>query len=849
MGLKRLVGTALGAAMGALVACSPASEPQLRQLDEGWQFRETGTAQWYAASVPGAVHLDLLAAGVIGDPYYRDNEFRQQWIEGKDWEYRTTFDLSERDFRHTHHELVFEGLDTYATVELNGVVILESQNMFRHFEVDAAVLLRPGENRLQVSFRSPIDMALPEVRRLGYELPQGNDRATTPTRAFTRKAAYHYGWDWGPRFVTSGIWRPIRLQSWSGVRISDMRVLQRELNDQRAVLSVVVEVLTDSVQTGSVVVRGGNRWFAPVEVAVALEPGLNVVPLEVVIDAPQRWWPNGLGEQPLYDIVVGVQAQGAADRASRRIGLRELAVVTEPDSIGESFYVQVNGVPVFTKGANYIPMDHFPSRVPDTRYRKLFNDVVAANMNMLRVWGGGIYERDLFYDLADEYGVLIWQDFMFANAMYPGDSAFVASVRAEVADNIRRLRHHPSIALWCGNNEIDEGWRNWGWRDSYSAGQATRIGEAYERVFHDVIPAIVAAMDADRFYWPSSPSNGWGQAESLTEGDSHYWGIWHGGEPFEMFRERLPRFMSEFGFQGYPALETVRAFTVPRDRSPTSRVMQAHQKAGRALERIDPYLSDWYRPPRDFAAFLYVSQLLQAEGIGLALESHRRAMPRTMGTLYWQLNDTWPGASWSSLDFFGTWKALHYYAARAFADVLVSPVVQGDTLEIHIVSDLLTPIAGRLDLLVMDFQGEERWSLSLPVGIEANRSSRVLSTPLSWVLANADPERVALRATFSREEDVASGAVLYFVKPKNLDLPTPEFTLRTVRDNRGYRVVLEATSLLKNVYLMTDGMRAHFSDNFFDVLPGEVREVQVQLDERVPDLSELLRVRTLWGSY
>jgi beta-mannosidase len=840
---------ALGVAMTALLACSPTSVPEITRLDDDWQFREVGLSEWHGATVPGSVHLDLFAAGVIGDPYYRDNEFRQQWIERKSWEYRTTFNVSERHLQHTHHDLIFEGLDTYARVELNGAEILESDNMFRRFETDVSSLLRHGANSLNVSFRSPIEAALAKVRGLGYELPQGNDRSTTPTRAFTRKAAYHYGWDWGPRLVTSGVWRPVRLRSWSGVRISDMRVTQQELSDKRAVLAVVLELLTDSAQTGSVTVRGGNRWFAPVEADMALEPGLNVIPLEVIIDAPQRWWPSGLGGQPLYQIDATVQTQDATDRASRRVGLRELAIITKPDSIGESFYVQVNGVPVFMKGANYIPLDHFPSRVTDTRYRRLFDNVTAANMNMLRVWGGGIYEHDMFYDLADEYGVLIWQDLMFANAMYPGDSAFVASVRAEVADNIKRLRHHPSIALWCGNNEVDEGWRNWGWQDRYSAAQATSIRGAYERVFHDVLPAIVTAVDPGRRYWPSSPSHGWGRAESMTEGDSHYWGIWHGGEPFETFRERLPRFMSEFGFQGYPGLETVRGFTAPRDRSLTSRVMQAHQKAGRALERIDPYLSDWYRPPRDFGSFLYVSQLLQAEGIALALESHRRAMPRTMGSLYWQLNDSWPVASWSSIDYFGTWKALHYYAARAFADVIVSPIMQGDTLEVHIVSDRLTSLAGNLSLTVMDFQGRERWSLSLPVGIEANGSDRVLATPASWVLANADPTQAVLRATLSREREVLAQTLMYFVKPKDLALPQPEFDLRVLRDDRGHRVVITARSFLKNLYLTADGMGAHFSDNFFDLLPGEVKEVRVQLDRAGADPSQFVKARTLRDSY
>ena len=843
---RRLV---VGAAALVCAACSSYERPLATELRDTWEFRRVGTNEWLPASVPGVVHLDLLSNGLIRDPFYRDNEYRQQWIEHEDWEYRATFTVTERQLEARNHELAFNGLDTYATVSLNGIVVLESDNMFREYEVDVGDAVQLGENSLEILFRSPIDVAMPLVDALGYELPQGNDRAARPTRVFTRKAAYHFGWDWGARFVTSGVWRPVSYRTWSGVRITDLHVVQRSLAAQRADLVAVLEIVADSADSARVTIQGRERWFPGVEETVSLDSGHNRVALEFTIEAPEWWWPIGLGEQPLYDITATVQVNAARDEVTRRIGLRNLEIVTDPDSVGRSFFVRVNGNPVFMKGANYIPVDHFTNRVGEARYRALFESTVAANINMLRIWGGGIYEDDMFYDLADEYGVLIWQDFMFANGMYPGDSAFLAGVRQEAVDNIRRLRHHPSLALWCGNNEIDEAWHNWGWPRQYSAAQADSVWENYERIFHDILPEAVAAHDPGRFYWPSSPSIGWGHAESMTEGDSHYWGIWHGGEPFEVFEEKLPRFMSEFGFQGYPGIETVHEFALPRDHELASRVMQAHQKGTGALERIGAYMADWYRPPRDFESFLYVSQLLQAEGMKIGLVSHRRAMPHTMGTLYWQLNDTWPAASWSGIDYFGRWKALHYFTAKAFADIIVVPLIREDTVEFHVVSDRLAPVAGRLEAAVYDFRGNERWSIALPVGIEANSSTRVLATPASWVLAGSDPQQAVLTVRFAVEEETVAEELLYFAKPKELALSRPEIHVTIDRRGGGYHVTLESDVLAKNVYLSLGEVGGHFSENYFDLLPGRARTVALRVDDRNIDIRASLQIRTLADTY
>lgn len=834
----------------AVAGCRSGPEPAAveRVIADGWEFRRAGDTLWLPATVPGTVHTDLFANGVIPDPFHGDNERRLQWIEREDWEYRTTFTMRPEDLAHRRHELVFDGLDTYARVFLNGAEILEADNMFRRWPVDVSDLLRRGANALEVRFRSPLAVELPRVAAHPYRLPIDNDFGDPPTRVFTRKAAYQYGWDWGARFVTSGVWRPVRLRSWQGAAIADVWVRQRELTDERALLDVEVTLAADTAVRAAVRVRSTEPGSGTDTEVVELRPGTHLVTVPFEIRDPERWWPRGMGAQRLYEVIVEVEAGGRIDRARRRIGLRTLEVVTEPDSIGESFYVRVNGVPVFAKGANYIPIDHFTPRAGPAEYRALFEDAAAAHMNMLRVWGGGIYEEDRFYDLADEHGILIWQDFMFAIGMFPGDSVFLDNVRREAEDNVRRLRNHPSLALWCGNNEIDEAWHNWGWprQYGYTPAQEAEVWGIYERIFHDILPGVVTALDPGRFYWPSSPSIGWGHPESMTQGDSHYWGIWHGGEPFEVFRERLPRFMSEFGFQAYPDMATIGAFAPPSEQRLDSPVMQGHQKGSRGNERIVTYMRDWYPEPKDFASFVYLSQLLQAEGMKLAFEAQRAARHRTMGTLYWQLNDTWPVVSWSSRDWFGRWKAMHYMVRDAFGDVLVSPVVDGDTLRVTVVSDRLEPTAGTLRLALLDFDGVERWSESIDVTVAPNASRRVFARAVADALGDADPRAVVLEVALDLAAGDDARNLLYFARPKDLLLADdPGLAVRAGWDRGSAVVVVTARRLARNVMLGVDGADGRFSDNYFDVLPGRPRVVRFVAAERVADLAARIRARSL----
>jgi beta-mannosidase len=456
-------------------AAAPGARYRL-PLDKGWTFREAGKGEWRRAAVPGSVHTDLLAAGLIEDPFYRDNEPKLQWIGKTDWEYRTGFDAPARLLARRNVELVFEGLDTYAEVFVNDRRVLSADNMFRTWRVDVKAALKPGRNTLRVLFRSAVNEILPRMKSLGYELPTPNDQGEK-TSPHTRKAPYHYGWDWGPRFVTSGVWRPAWLEGWDTARVAGLRVVQNQLGRDSAQMTAEVEVVSSAAADAQVAVENLTDKTAGVRQTLKLAPGTNKVAVHFTIDRPRLWWPSGMGAQPLYDIRVSLRVAGRggpgtflpADTAAARTGLRTVELRQQPDKAGKSFTFVVNGVPVFARGANWIPADAFPARVTRERYRHLLESARDANMNMLRVWGGGYYEADDFYELCDELGLLVWQDFMFACSMYPGDEKFLESVRAEAADNVRRLRNHPSVALWCGNNEVETAWHHWGWKQRLPA--------------------------------------------------------------------------------------------------------------------------------------------------------------------------------------------------------------------------------------------------------------------------------------------------------------------------------------------------------------------------------------------
>ena len=862
----------------AVFGCQPPKVGVSRQeISQGWTVSGVDTfSAGFPAQVPGTVHTDLLASGLIPDPFWRDNEMRLQWVGEEDWTYRNTLQVSSEVMDQEVVELVFHGLDTFAEVLLNDEPVLRADNMFREWKAEVGPLLLPGTNTLEVRLSSPLPPALEARQALPYTLPAGNDRGDPPTRVFVRKAAYHYGWDWGPRFVTSGIWRPVELVGWSGARLTNLKLETRALTDSAAnlVAQVTVEVTPSEAERrragggvpATLSLSSPEGAFDPVFIQSPLDSGENHFDIPLTILNPKRWWPAGMGEQPLYTVKAELDAGLRMDTTSTRIGLRSLELITQPDSIGESFFFEVNGVPVFMKGANIIPLDHFTPRVSQEKYERLFDDVVAANMNMLRVWGGGIYEEEIFYELADERGILIWQDFMFANGMYPGDSAFLANVRAEAVHQVRRLRNHPSIALWCGNNEMEEGWQRWGWARAYeNPADSAAVRNAYDAIFHQILPEVVAELDPDRRYWASSPSLGWGDPESLERGDSHYWGVWHGREPFEVYAEKLPRFASEYGFQAFPPMATVEGFARPGDLSLFNPALLVHQKHPVGNELIREYMERWYPLPVNFQDFVYVSQLLQAQGMKTAFEAHRRAKPRTMGTLYWQLNDTWPVVSWSSLDFFGRWKALHYAARDAFAPVLLSVARRGDTLEVWGISDRSDPTRGTMTLELMDFRGTPLWQAPLEVSIPPNSARRLWQMATSELLAEVPPTQVVFRSALRPEplgyaspdgpdpDEVAIPSVealFYFGPPKELALEIPVIQVDWEEGPEGLLLTLSSDILAKSVYLQMNGDQSPppggvFSDNFFDLLPGRPRTLSLQTDLTREAAERGLTIRTL----
>ncbi len=792
-------------------------QPELRnqiQL-ESWQFRQDTSQSWYNARIPGCVHTDLLAIGLIPDPFFGDNEQPLQWIGNSNWTYRTTF-LSDGILENDHVDLTFEGLDTYADVFLNDSLVLKADNMFRQWRVGVKDLLIKGENELRVKFTPPERVEQEKAAELPYKLPD--------SRGFTRKAPYQYGWDWGPKFVTQGLWKPVYLQGWNDVRILNLHVFTREIKKDQAILTVEAEIQSETEQKAGINFTIGDDEYS---YKAELKRGSNLFKKEIEVREPQLWWPNGMGDHPLYTMDFHVKAGQSNASLSTRFGIRQIELVRDKDSVGGSFYFKINGVPFFAKGANYIPQDNFPARVPDEKYRQTIQNAVDANMNMLRVWGGGIYEKDIFYDLCDQNGILVWQDFMFACNMYPGDTAFLNNVQKEADYQVKRLRNHPSLAVWCGNNEISEGWHNWGWQKSlgYSKADSLELWNNYQKIFENILPEAVQNYNPEVAYHPSSPKIGWGHEEALLEGDMHYWGVWWGAEPFGVYRKKVGRFMSEYGFQGFPDPRTLDSCLKPEDKNLHSAALLNHQKHPRGMELIRIYMERDFPVPHDFLEYNYVSQLVQGYGISMAIEAQRRAMPRCMGSLYWQLNDCWPVISWSSIDYYNRWKALHFHARAAYRDVLISFEENENEVLVYLISDRQQDFQAALDLRIIDFEGHISWEETHQVKIHKTSSMPVKSIDIAGV----SKEDQVLVGTLYAGDTMVAQQLFYFVSPKNLNLQQAEPSCQIKPVKNGYKIEISAGRLLKNIGLFIPH-EGHFSDNFFDLLPGESKTVLFECD-------------------
>jgi beta-mannosidase len=807
-----------------------------------WRFKASADQEWLPAQVPGCVHTDLLRCDKISDPFYGTNERDLQWIDKQDWEYEASFVIPPAAMALQQLDLVCAGLDTYADVSVNGELVFSGDNMFRTWRHDIKPFVQSGNNVIHIRFRSPIQEDLPKLEKLGYGLPASNDQSELgglgdrKLSVFARKAPYHYGWDWGPRFVTSGIWREVRLEGWSVCRISDLFIRQDEVQVRTAKLTALVEI--EAAEEGSFKLRltaDGQEWSCQAE----LKKGVQTIEIPLVITDPKRWWSRGLGEQHLYDFQAKLifEEQPIAER-SVRTGLRSIRLVREKDDKGASFYFELNGVPVFAKGANHIPGDSFITEVTAERYRHEVASAAESGMNMLRVWGGGIYEEDVFYELCDEYGILVWQDFMFACSMYPGDEEFLNSVRLEAEDNVRRLRNHPSIALWCGNNEIDSAWAQyneqggWGWKKDYTPEQRERIWADYEAIFHRVLPEVVEQLAPGSDYWPSSPlialtgDEGQHAHSSSAEGDIHYWGVWHAVEPFENYNEYVGRFMSEYGFQSFPEYRSVRSYAEEHELELESETMLAHQKNGAGNRLIKQYMDMYLPKPKDFKAFLHMSQILQADAMEMAIEAHRRSKPYCMGSLYWQMNDCWPVASWAGMDYFGRWKALQYRAKRSFSDVLLSVAghIKG-VVSFHVVNDTLQAVIGKLNVSVLHILGGKVRQLEQEVQIDPNGSERVLTLDVEELLEGKNPAEHMLVAVLQDElGDTKATRVHYFAGIKDMALSSPLIECRERGEGGNWTLTLKSDVLARHVWLSAE-CEGIFTDNDFDLVPGVPKTV------------------------
>lgn len=814
-----------------------------QSLNGDWLFHKSGESDWLPAHVPGNVHTDLLALGLIPDPFVSDHELKVQWVAESDWEYTLKFTPEGSLLSNPYIFLVCDGLDTLAEVFINGQKLGNAENMFRQYRWELTGLLHPGENQLTVHFASPVQFVLGRYQQ--RQIPGVSD-VHIPGGPYIRKAPSHFGWDWGPKLPAIGIWREIRLEGYEYARLDDVRLRQHHHDGKVTITATVsAEIWRESELTARLQVTGPDG--EPQTISSDFHEGKT--DLSLTIEHPELWWPNGLGKQPLYQVAFTLlSGTDPLDQRQFQVGLRSIELRQQPDAHGISFTFVVNGVPIFAKGGNWIPSDSFPTRITHQQLEHMIKSSAEANFNMLRCWGGGYYEDEAFYDLCDRYGILIWQDFMFSCAAYPfTEPAFLESVRQEVVYNLRRLRHRACLALWCGNNEMESGWIGWGWDTPQNAD----LKAADQQFFYHTLRDWVKAEDPDHAYWPSSPSSNTPHENpnSNQVGDNHLWEVWHGLQPFTFYRTVFPRFASEFGFQSFPSLPTIAAYAEPSEWNITSYVMEHHQRSYRGNGLIIAYLTSYFRMPKDFSSTVYLSQVLQAEAMRMAVEHWRRNRQRCSGALYWQLNDCWPVASWSSVDYFGRWKALHYAARRFFEHVLLSVDEKDGTAGIYLTNDRAE-----------EWQGEVRWSLErldgaeLSSGVEPAGADQLATTLIKTL--DLQGSREALRqsilvAELWQNDEQLALQVCPFVPDKHLSLEDPQLGAEIRYTSGLLHISLNASSLARFVELSLEGADTIFSDNYFDLPAGRSTVITCPLPEgwEAAKTAEALRIRSLYQSY
>lgn len=808
-------------------------------LGGAWRMREADSETWHSAHVPGSVYADLMADGTMPDPFWRENELDAFERMKKDYVYQRAFTVTEAQLAHAHVELVCEGLDTLAHVSLNGREIAFADNMHITWVWNVKEQLHAGENTLEIRFDSPILYCAKKAE----EAPGWESSDATPGFRHLRKAHCMFGWDWGPRLPDAGIWRPIFLRTWDAARLENALMLQAH-HDGVVDVTIRPEIAGESAWSAEITAPDGE---------VIIIPETTAAEQVITIEHPQLWWPNGLGKQPLYRVTVRL---ATGDTRVWRIGLRTMTVSREKDEWGEEFCHVVNGVKVFAMGADYIPEDNILARVTPERTRRLLEDCKAANFNAIRVWGGGYYPDDAFYDICDELGLMVWQDLMYACAFYDLTPDFERSIRVETHQNVARLRHHASLALICGNNEMEMfmagansaliNHRTWEFVPTYPH----HITD-YVKMFEYILPAIVKETAPQTYWWPASPSSGgnFDAPNDESRGDNHYWDVWHGEKSFTEYRKFFFRYASEFGFQSFPCLKSVEQFTLPDDRNIFSRVMERHQRNQAANGKILSYLSQTFRYPNSFDDLLYASQLMQAEAIRYGVEHWRRNRGRCMGAIIWQLNDIWPVASWASIDYYGRWKALHYAAKRFFAPVMISAEEEGELSQNPKINEYHpAPLEKSFRLNVCnetlrDVTGEVVWALRTPDGAIVRQNQQTLTIPAmsaKWLdkvdCADASLTGHYVSFAFVVDDVAVSEGTCIFCAPKHFEFVNPRLTVET----RGDTLVVTSHAYAKQVWLESEDADLLLDDNAFDMNPG-TKVVRV-----LRGSAEKVRGRSVW---
>ncbi|MBR5910408.1 MAG: glycoside hydrolase family 2 protein [Bacteroidales bacterium] len=726
-------------------------------LNQGWTLTGDTLNINMQVDVPSVVQQSLYENGIIPHPYLGTVENQLLWISDHPWDYTLRFDVDKELLEKQVVELEFEGIDTYAEVKLNGEKLFFADNQFRVWKHEVKDLLKEKDNLLEVNFvrYDSTQLALYEAHQ--PRLPE--------KYAVSRKAPYQHGWDWAPKYKNVGIWKPVKLVGWDEARLEDAYIVTQTANTERAELLLHLDF--DAVKGGNydveVFFHGKRLGLYPVQ----LQEGQQHSIIDLTVEQLQLWWPNEMGEQPLYIMGICLKEHSGLrvlDQKWFKTGIRTFEMINEPDSIGRAFYFKVNGVPFYAKGANYVPEEMIETWIDVNHTIQLLEQAKDAHFNMLRVWGGGIYPSDDFFTLCDKLGILVWQDFMYAGTMYPYDEAFLENARIEAEEQVKRLASHPSLALWCGGNEISEGYYNWGWQKSlnWSEEDDKAIKAGYDRLFENILPQAVAQFDGTRPYWPSSPSKGWGRPESLTEGDVHYWGVWWGELPYEVYREKVGRFNSEYGYQSYPDYQTLLKIAQGEELSKDAEVIAAHQKHARGTRQIDDFIKRYFPDiqSKDFEEYVYLSQLSQAYGMEIAIEAHRTAKPYNMGTLYWQLNDAWPVTSWSSIDYYGHPKVLQERLKTLFAPVLLS--LDQKDYGVFVTSDLLRNIDGTLSVAVCDLENRPLFEQELQVKLEANENRKFVVEGLSDCLRKADLKKVYVKLELTEGDTLTAERKCYF---------------------------------------------------------------------------------------